>query len=215
MAKTIRGDGWSLTIDGDQLLLKLSDMAPELDRQLRFAFRDMALDIPVAIQKRMEDYRKGKRSASSPIMVRSGALSQSVRGKRAGSTARDLAAIIFAGGGTAPYARQQEFGATIRPKSGGYLTVPLDHILTDAGLVKGEYELYERGGVHQTGSGKPTWISGRAIMIEENGRPVPIYALITEAKIPPRLRMGETIRDHDQWIVDRLLDAFEKAVPKK
>ena len=222
MAKTFaKGSGWSILSKGDHILLKLKKTTPELNRQLRFAVRDIAYDIPAEVIKHMGDFKPGKRGRSSPLMVRSGKLAQTVEGRPIGSTADNLRAKIWAGSSTVPYARVHEFGTVgaggtlpdIKPKK-KFLRMPLPHILTAAGNVKGKYEIVERAGSYMTADGNPTWISGRAIMIEENGKFKPIWALMTESKIPPRLGIGKTIEEKGEWIRDRLLEAIDRAVPK-
>ena len=196
------------------LILSLGAKAtPELTRQLGFAMRDIAADIPAEVIKRMEGFSFGKRKKTSPIMVRSGKLAQTVQGRKLGTSLDDLRVAISAGSSSVPYAGIQEYGGTIRPK-GKYLRMPLSSILTATGTVKGEYEIVERAKGYQTAGGKPTWISGRAIMIMEGGKPRPIWALITEAKIPPRLGIGKTIEEKGLWIQNRLIEAVNKAMPR-
>lgn len=201
---------------GEKLVLDLSkNMTPELTRELGFAMRDIANDIPVEIIKRMKGYKPGKRQKSWPLMVRSGKLAQTVQGRKLGTSIDDLRVAISAGSSSVPYAGIQEYGGTIKPnKPGGRLRMPLQSILTAKGNVKGKYEIVERASGYQTAGGKPTWISGRAIMIMEGGKPRPIWALLTEAKIPPRLGIGKTIEKNGKYIRDRLLEAIDRAMPK-
>lgn len=216
MAKRIaQGAGWSISVTNEGALTFLGKAPPKVTRQLGHAMRDIAADIPVEVKKRMDDYSAGNRSRSDPVMVRTGALWQSVRGKKAGTNINSLRALIMAGNANVPYAGIQEYGGTIRPKKPrGKLRMPLEDILTDRGDVKGEYEIVERANGYQTRGGKPTWISGRAIMIEENGIPRPIWALLSEAKIAPRLGMGTTIASSEEYIRDQLLAAVDRAVRK-
>jgi len=215
MAKKIaKGKGWSITATNDGALKFLGTAPPRLEMEIEFAMRDVSYDIPAEVIKGMSDYKGGARSPSDPLQVRTGKLAQTVRGHKTGSGA-DTVAHITAGSSTVPYAGVQEYGDTIRPKKAKYLRVPLSDILTDRGAVKGEYEIVERAsGGYSTAGGNPTWISGRAIMVMENGKPRPIWALMTEAKIPPRLGMGTTIDKRGPWIRDRLLEAVQRAVVK-
>jgi hypothetical protein len=205
--RVMRGDGWSMTIKESGIFVDMRKAVPEVNRQLGFAMRDIAHDIPSFIQKRMRDYAPSGNKRRKRIFVRSGKLYQSIRGHHRGSSIDDLQAIITAGGADIPYARVQEYGTVgaggtlpdIRPKK-KYLRMPMSSILTPRGAVKGDYELVERANSWQTAGGKETWISGRAIMIEEGGKPRPIWALMTESKIPPRLGMGLTIEQKGKWI---------------
>mgnify|MGYP000061657258 CR=1 FL=1 len=222
MAKTIaRGKGWSIKVTNEGALNILGDAPEAVSKQMAYAMRDIAHDIPAEVVKRMSNFKPGQRSAKSPQMIRTGALAKTVQGRPQGRSLSDIRAIITAGSAQVPYARVQEYGTVgaggtlpdIKPKN-KYLRMPLSSILTGSGAVKGEYELVERGGQWQTAGGNPTWISGRAIMIEENGTPRPIWALMTESKIPPRLGIGTTIANNDKWIRDQLLDAVDRAVGK-
>lgn len=215
MAKILaKGDGWALELAHGHGLAFLGKAPPELTKQLGHAMRDIATDIPAEVVKRMSDYKAGRRSAASPLMVRTGKLAQSVRGQKLGTSIASLRAVIMAGNANVPYAGIQEYGDTIYPKN-KYLRMPLSSILTGAGDVKGEYEIVERANGYQTAGGKPTWISGRAIMIEENGKPRPIWALLTQAKIPPRLGMGKTIKESGEYIRDQLLAAVDRTLGRK
>lgn len=222
MAKTIaRGKGWSIKVTNEGALDIIGNAPEAVTKQMKYAMRDIAHDIPAEVIRRMSDFTPGQRSAKSPQMIRTGALARTVQGRPKGTTLGDLRAIITAGSSTVPYARVQEYGTVgaggtlpdIKPKN-KYLRMPISDILTNAGAVKGEYELVERAGDWQTAGGKPTWISGRGIMIMENGKPRAIWALMTESKIPPRLGIGTTIAKNDKWIRDKLTDAVGRAVTK-
>jgi len=221
MAKVVRGNGWSIRITNDKLQLKLTKAAPILDKQMRFAMRDIGNDIAAEVIMDMRNFSKGRKGRKAPIQLRTGALARTVSGRHFGSTVQDLRAEVTAGSGSVPYARVQEFGTIgaggtlpdIKPKK-RFLRMPLDRILTaQGGAVKGDYELVERAkGDWVTAGGKPTWISGRAIMIEEHGKNVPIWALITSAKIPPRLGIGRAIDKNEPMIRDRFIEAIDRTI---
>ena len=211
---SIRGDGWVIRFDRDKLQMKLAEGVTDLDRQIKFAFRDIAADIPAMVIKRMVGFTPGKKSPSSPIQSRTSKLAATIRGKRFGDKANEMGALIMAGSSTVPYAAIQEFGGVVKPTRAKALTIPLPNILTPGGDVKGDYRLTQRGGRHMTTGGVPTFIRGDAIMIEQGGKPVPIYALKQRAVIPPRLRMGKTIEEQDEFIENRISEALEKAMPK-
>lgn len=211
---SVRGNGWSISWNRDKLQMKLAEGDSDLDRQMRFAFRDIAADIPAEVIKRMDGFSPGDRSPSSPIQTRTSKLAGTVRGKRIGNKADEMVALIMAGSSTVPYAGIQEFGGVVKPKKAKALTIPLPDILTPGGDVKGDYRLRQRGGKHMTAGGVPTFIRGGAIMIEQGGQPTPIYALKSRAVIPPRLRIGKTIEEQDEWIENRIAEALEKAMPK-
>lgn len=209
---SVKGNGWSITWTRDGL--RIDQTAPELDREVKRVFRDISVDIPAEVIRNMDGYQGGSRAKSAPLQVRTGKLAQTVSGKLLGSSAKDYAAAITAGSASVPYAGIQEFGGTIKPVRAKALRVPLPDILTAGGDVKGKYQIYERGGTYSTGDGKPTWISGRAIMIEENGRPMPIWALMASVKIPPRLGIGKTIEKSQPEIRQQLVEAVGTALRK-
>jgi phage gpG-like protein len=211
---SVRGNGWAITWNRDKLQMKLAEGATDLDRQMKFAFRDIAADIPAEIIKRMDGFTPGKRNKTSPIMTRTSKLAATVRGKRVGNKADEMVALIMAGSSTVKYAAIQEFGGEVTPKKAKALTIPLPNILTPGGDVKGDYRLTQRGGRHSTTGGQPTFIRDGVIMIQQGGKAVPIYALKQRAVIPPRLRMGKTIEEQDDYIERRIIEALEKAMPK-
>ena len=63
-----------------------------------------------------------------------------------------------------------------------------------------------------TGGGEPTFIRGKAIMIEEGGKPVPLYALKESVDIPARLGMGSTIEGYQAGIREHIIDAARRAL---
>lgn len=219
---SVRGNGWVIRWNRDKLQMKLAEGDTDLDRQMKFAFRDIAADIPAMVINQMAGFTPGQRSSSDPLMSRTAKLAATVTGRRFGDKADEMGAFIMAGSATVPYAAVQEFGTRgaggtlpdIKPKTKKALTIPLPNILTPGGDVKGDYRLTERGGRHMTAGGIPTFIRGNAIMIEQGGKPTPIYALKKRAAIPPRLRMGKTIEEQDEWIQNRIAEALEKAMPK-
>lgn len=219
---SIRGDGWVIRWNRDKLQMKLAEGETDLDRQMKFAFRDIAADIPAMVINQMAGFTPGQKSPSSPIQSRTAKLAATVKGRRFGDKADEMGAFIMAGSATVPYAAIQEFGGVVKPKKAKALTIPLPNILTPGGDVKGDYRLTRglggagggRSGKHMTAGGVPTFIRGDAIMIEQGGKPTPIYALKKRAVIPPRLRMGKTIEEQDEWIQNRIAEALEKVMPK-
>ena len=208
MVERSSGPGWSLTIGNGKLLMALKKAPQELNQQLKFALRDVTNAVETDVIRGMDPYSGGKRGPSDPVMHRTGKLAQSIDGFVQGSTISDLRGIVKAGGRDVPYARIQEYGGTIYPKK-KYLRIPVPEILTPAGAVKGNYEIFERAqGNWVTGKGEPTWISGRAIMVMDKGKPMPSWALVTQSKIPPRLGIGKTIKAREDQTSARILGAI-------
>ena len=74
---------------------------------------------------------------SPPAGVRSRrrALRSSVGGRVRGTTFRDMVAIFHVGSGRAGYARIQEEGKPVKPRTKRYLTIPLRDAMTSTGQI--------------------------------------------------------------------------------
>lgn len=207
--EVLRGNGWSLTIDGEKLLLRVRKASKVLEAEQEEGMARIANELERRVKRRMNDYSPGKKSPKSPVQVRTGKLLQSVVGEAKGTTA-----YLRAGNRSVPYAGMQEFGKKNHranpPKK--YLRIPLPHVLTPAGDTRGKYQIYNRGSRWVTGSGVPTFIRGNAIMIMEGGKAVPLYALKRSVNIPARLGMGDTIEKSQGLIRDEIIDAVERAI---
>lgn len=198
-----------LKSDRQRVLAALIKAPDQLVKEAEGGFSDIGSEIERRIKRRMVPFQA---SGGSQIAVRTGALRQSV-GNRVVSKGKldDMGVLIYAGSRSVPYARIQEKGGTVRPKK-QYLRVPLPGILTSGGDVQGKYEIYNAGGKWVTGGGKDTWISGRAIMVMEGGKPRPIWALVKSVKIKPRLGMGDTIEDYSDGVREHLLNAINRSL---
>ena len=208
VSRVIRGDGWSITITNEELLTAIEKAPRHVNDRMRYALRDIAKEVETRVVNGMDDYSAGKRGKRAPIMHRTGNLARSIEGHVRGTTLSDLVAVVSAGGASAPYARIQEEGDTIHAKSGGYLRVPLPNILTARGAVKGNYDIFADGKGYKTGAGVPTYIAGRAIMIDVGGRPTPIWALVKQVTIPPRLGIQKEIKGIRKYADERLTRAI-------
>ena len=95
------------------------------------------------------------------------------------------------------YLRTQEYGATIRPKTAKYLTVPLKAALDTRGVpLRQRARDWENTFVKK---GK----SGNLIIFQKRGRTiVPLYVLLKRVRIPPRLGMRTTLRVGKKMFVD-------------
>lgn len=161
------------------------------------------------------------RSRESGMQVRSGALRNSrklVRAKPQGNLG-SIRMRVELGSAFAPYARIHEFGGTITPKKGRFLTVPLKSALTPSGVLRGKNKLVRRGTEWQTASGDPTFIargrSGALLVFADRerftakgnigGKLEPLYVLKRSVKIKPRLGFFSTWKDLEQTRFPRLL----------
>lgn len=99
------------------------------------------------------------------------------------------------------YARLQEFGGVVKPTGGRrFLTIPLKAALQPGGAFRPAARLINRGaGWHTVGrvpggaADTQTWIRNGVIFAKgANGKPLPLYALKSSVKIPPRLKFFAT-----------------------
>tara|TARA_R110002020_G_scaffold425054_3_gene634467 strand:+ start:980 stop:1639 length:660 start_codon:yes stop_codon:yes gene_type:complete len=210
--KVHRGDGWSLSIKNLDVIKALASAPERVTQKFRFALRDIVAEISSTVITGMSDYSPGKKSPNAPLQVRTGKLQQTIQGYIRGTSFESLEGVVSAGNATVPYAHIQEYGGTITPKSSEYLRIPLPEILTDRGDVQGNYEIYNRGGRYETGSGEETYLAGSAIMVNIAGKPTPIYALVKSVKIPPRLGIRKTGADKLDYIETRFEQAIELAL---
>lgn len=142
------------------------------------------------------------------LMRRTGALVRSLRSTPATRIGSTIDARSHIGRG-APYARVHEKGATIRPKKGRYLTIPLDAAKTPAGVPRAAAKLRNVGGKWQTtnkvpgASGLDTFIFSKGqrkfIAVRSGGGLLPLYVLKRQVRISARLGFRDTfLRQSDQ-----------------
>lgn len=160
---------------------ELDDFARKVSSGLVRLFRDAGAQHTRAMTKRFRPYGSG-----DPIQTRSGALRRSF-----GFEARDLQLRLFSAG--LPYARIQEYGGVVRPKTKRFLTIPLPDALTGAGVLKGGAKLVPRGRKYETADGVPTFIfrSKRGNLLigsrAKNGATKLLYTLKPSVTLKPRL----------------------------
>lgn len=106
-----------------------------------------------------------------------------------------------------PYLRTHEFGATIRPKKGKYLTVPLPAALKSDGTpIKSSARDWQNTFVIKSKK-------GNLLIVRREGKDiVPLYVLKESVTIQPRLGLQETLNSGMPYFVDRALDAMTKAI---
>ena len=208
----IRAGDFLLESDRQAALDALVRSPERFTDEVTEAFGIISNKLEVSVKRNMADYSPG---GNSRIQVRTGKLRQSIVGRVQGEKdLTKLAVLLTAGNRSVPYARIQEMGGVVRPRRARNLRIPLPHILTGAGAVKGKYQIYNQGGKWMTGDGKPTWISrsGRAIMVNEGGRPTPIWALKREVKLKPRLGLGSAINDGSDMMRTEVLRAIRRSL---
>ncbi len=117
-------------------------------------------------------------AATTRLRVRTGRLRNSITSqlqRREGA----FEITLSAGGGRRPveYAAAQEYGASIRPRRGRYLAIPLPGALTAAGALRARFAV--PGGLRMVGGlfavrGR----SGRMLLVEKKGKGIqPLFVL--------------------------------------
>lgn len=189
----------------DVLSQDISRGAPVLSKELR-NFLDTVAE---ALAQRHSAPWGGTVVSSSPnLQKRSGAATQSIQ-ESVEVTGNTLDTIRGGIGGVS-YLKTHEYGATIRPKTAKYLTIPLPAALNANGTPKKKSARdWDRTFVLQSKA-------GNLLIVQRNGRSLtPLYLLKTEVKIPPRLQMGKTLEAGLPYFVDRAMDAMVKELMKE
>ncbi len=149
-------------------------------------------------------------TTQNSLSRRSGRLVRSVRQsvKVKGSKVENVEGRIGTPG--IVYGRMHEFGGKIRPKKAKYLTVPLDAALNKDGTPKKKSAReWDNSFVAKSKKGNLIIFQRRA------GKIIPLYVLKEEVTIPPRLKMGETLRSQLPFFVDRTMDRMVKELLRK
>jgi hypothetical protein len=139
------------------------------------------------------------------LSKRSGALTASIEKsvRITGTTFGDLQGHISA----AFPGIVHEFGATIRPKKGKYLTVPLPAALDQRGIP------YRRSARDWDNTFVARSKKGNLIIFQRRGTQItPLYVLKTSVKIPARLGMGETLNIGIPYFVERAMDRIVRGI---
>jgi|GEM_PF-5941692 len=153
----------------------------------------------------------GRNAQGGPrVRARTGALRRSVGFRLLAS---QNAVMLTVGDRATPYAGLQEYGGTVRPTRGKYLTIPLPTAKTSAGALSGSYRL-RPGGLRRGRNGRvrrvfktdkgETFIfrskQGNLIIgVKREGTKFDpkrdsIYILKKEVKVPPRLGAWDAAR---------------------
>jgi hypothetical protein len=192
----------------------LSALAKELDaswdgaaRTLSKELQDFLNSVAEALAKRHSGAWPGG-TGEKTLSRRSGKLVASILGsvQVTGTTYDDIKGYIgaaFPGG-------VHEYGATIRPKTAKFLTVPLPAALNSNGTPKKKSAREWRN----------TFVArtknGNLVIFQKTGTQiVPLYVLKTIVKIKPRLGMRETLSAGLPYFVDRAADQIVRSMMEK
>jgi hypothetical protein len=107
------------------------------------------------------------------------------------------------------YLKTQEFGATITPKKAAYLTVPLPAALDERGVP------LKRGARDWENTFVKKSKAGNLIIFQKRGKDIiPLYMLVKQVVIPPRLGMRSTLQAGMGYFVDTAMAAMLKEMRK-
>lgn len=104
-----------------------------------------------------------------------------------------------------PYAAIHEFGGTIKPKKGTYLSIPLDHVKTAGGVARGGPRDYPDLVFVQTGKNNPILFDTAGNQFE------PAFVLVKSVTIKARLGIRETINLRKKELTQALGVSFINA----
>ena len=158
----------------------------DFERQLRVAgHTDLKGFLLKALTRAgLEGEKTARLAATTRLRVRTGRLRSSIT-STVRKTSNGLELVLQAGGGRRPvaYAEAQEKGATIRPRRGQYLAIPLPGALTAAGALKARFAvpggLRNVPGMFLIRSG-----AGNLLLVEKRGKGIaPLFVLKTQTKV--------------------------------
>lgn len=188
-------DAWARKFD-----LAVERAGPVLSRELR-SFLNSVAD---ALIKRHGTAWPGGTTERS-LSTRSGAALRSIRQsvRVTGTRLDDIEGEI----GGSFYLRAHEYGAVIRARRVQYLTIPLRAALDSRGVpLRRRARDWDNTFVRRTKR-------GNLVIFRRQGKDlVPLYLLKKEVRIPPRLKMGETLDAGMTYFVDRATEAMFRAL---
>lgn len=143
--------------------------------------------------RRLDREMQRTRLRAPGLNRRTGRLAQSFTGEVAGAT---IGSLVMRYGTNVPYAKIHEYGGTVRPKKGRYLTIPLKANLTAAGVMKrGIREFPVVRFIRLRGGDRLLALAGddpdNLLGLQ------PMFVLVRQVKIPARLGLRRT------WIIER------------
>lgn len=140
----------------------------------------------------------------SGLHARSGDLKRSITAMPVEEDANGLRGGMLAGQGL-PYAPMQENGGEIFPTKGSALTIPLEAVLTSAGVPRFTAPEAEA-------EGYKTFVRGRIIYGTKDGQLYPLFLLVGSVIIPDRPFAGPTLDANRRWVEDRLKVVVDESI---
>ena len=181
-----------LEMDSEKLRQAFDKVPRLLNVSVKEGLRKIGMDFENAMQERFRGQLSGpwKRNRGDTLANRQGSLRRSIRTPVTGSTLSNMRLRATVGDAiSAPYARIQEEGGTVRPKkAGGFLTVPMPDNLTPTGRTKTQRPRSDP-------SIFVTRVKGNAYLVRKSagGEGLEfLFLLKKQVKIKPRLGFKET-----------------------
>jgi hypothetical protein len=194
--------GKGLEAFAKELTTDFKSLTPVLKRELKSYLEGVAL----ALQKRHGNPYPGG-TGTKTLSVRSGRAMKSIGEsiKVTGSQLHDVTGGI----GGVGYLRTHEHGATIKPKTKKYLAIPLPAALNSNGTPK------RKGPRDWDNTFIGTSKKGNLLIFRKEGAGiVPLYVLVKQVTIKPRLGMGDTLNAGLPYFVDKAMEQMLKEVLK-
>lgn len=192
-------------VDIDKLVGVLKKLPSAIDVEMRKAFRQHGLNFRASmIKDRFGGFQSSApRPEGGKMQNRTGTLRRSFGSEVVGGLGKGtpLTLAVFSSG--VKYARIQEYGGEVRPKSSKYLTVPLPDAMTRSGVVRASArQLFQQypdqmsvirspksGQLFIVSDGKP----GARNLIGKNAETQWLFVLKKSVELKPRLGF------RDQW----------------
>lgn len=180
---------------GKRLTARLHNMGPSIRASARRELGLVGEHLGTYYRDHFED---------SGLHVRSGDMKRSGTAMPVEEDANGLRGGLLVGQGL-PYAPLQEFGGTIFPTKGTYLTIPIGEALTPSGVPRFT-------ALEAEDAGYSTFIKGRIIFGVKDGVLYPLFLLVTSVTIPARPTAGPTLNANRPWIESRLKSVVDESI---
>lgn len=159
---------------------------------------------------RLDKHMQTNRLRGRPgLFRRSGRLAQSFTGETTGASLREL---VMRYGTNVAYARIHEEGGTIRPRRAKWLTIPLPANLMPSGVMRRSIRSFKHVRFirnKRTGHAGP---SLTALCGDSPESMKPMFVLVKEVKIPPRLGLMKSWADERNRLIADLNRAVREAL---
>jgi phage gpG-like protein len=192
--------GIQVTITGEaELVAKFTS----LSSAARNNVRDAVVDLQYRLQARIRELLSGE-----VLDPRTGNLRGSINADPLQDNGNEVRGTVST---DLIYAAIHEFGGTITPKTAQYLTIPLEAVLTAAGVAR--YSAREIIDAPSMGGFEGTFFA-KGVLFGRRGRGdlTPLFALKTSVTLPARPYMRRGLQDIEGEVQERLARAIEEAV---